>query len=412
MQQRTNRKFENMFSSNFTSFWAGHQQFVYKMFCIGISVRPIENNIHLAIIRGEISDVEDALENVDNLDLRNMDGKTPFMLAIEHERVEIADLLFDKECDVTKKESKFGNNALHISARMGNFHAAKKIMKANPELALSQNYEGNTPIHEAIKSRSMEVLNEMEEYKIDSLTIKNVEGENPLFLACKVGDKDIFEWFSGKVDFFNARGDRNYKGQTIEHYVCMLSKHDIVHHIKPLPDTKDYYGNLPIFYSVQNNDALMINKYFKKGKQYFHIKNFRNQNLFHIAGKYNSLEALQSITKDNAFLEELIKRDFKGDTPLHTAAKNGSVEVLEYFLSNCTPKFTEVENDFGLTPLEAVREKINLQESKEDDDKDEAKVKLHDLKRAEELLEQFDGWLVYEEKGDPDLKLFTTSHRI
>lgn len=59
----------------------------------------------------------------------------------------------------------------------------------------------------------------MEEFKIESLSIKNTEGENPLFLACKVGDRDIFEWFSGKIDFFKARGDRNYKGQTIEHYV-------------------------------------------------------------------------------------------------------------------------------------------------------------------------------------------------
>jgi len=149
----------------------------------------------------------------------------------------------------------------------------------------------------------------------------------------------------------------------------MLSKHDIVHHIKPLPDTKDYYGNLPIFYSIRNNDALMINKYFKKGKQYFHIKNFKNQNLFHIAGSYNCLEALNAITKNNIFFEELIKKDFKGDTPIHTAAKSGSVEVLEYYLSNCTSKFLEIENDFGLTPLEATKEKIKLLETNENNEK-------------------------------------------
>lgn len=304
---------------------------------------------------------------------------------------------------------------------MGNFHAAKSIMEANPDLAISQNYEGNTPIHLAIESRSMEVLNELEAFKVESLSIKNTEGENPLFLACKVGDKDIFEWFTGKVDFFKARGDRNYKGQTIEHYVCMLSKHDIVHHIKPLPDTKDYYGSLPIFYSIQNNDSLMINKYFKKGKQYFHIKNFRNQNLFHISGIFNSLEALQSITKNNIFFEELLKKDFKGDTPLHAAAKNGSTEVLEFYLNNCTQKFIETENDFGLTPLEAVKEKIKvIEESNKNEEKakDSEKTKIYDLKRAEELLEKFTDWIceerwnydiTYKEfisKCDPDLKLF------
>jgi ankyrin repeat protein len=176
--------------------------------------------IHLAIIRGEMSEVDKLIEkDENNLNLRDMDGKTPLILAIEHERVEIADLLFKKGADVSKRESKMGNNALHISAKMGNFHAAKNIMETNPSLALIRNFDSATPFHLAVDSRSKEVLVEMEEYKIESLGMKNIDGENPLFVACKVGDKDIFEWFSGKIDFFKARGDRNYKGQTIEHYV-------------------------------------------------------------------------------------------------------------------------------------------------------------------------------------------------
>ena len=164
--------------------------------------------------------------------------------------------------------------------------------------------------------------------------------------------------------------------------MCLLAKHDIVHHIKPLPDTKDYYGNLPIFYSIQNNDALMINKYFKKGKQYFHIKNFKNQNLFHVAGQFNSYEALLSIVKNNIFFEELLKKDIKGDTPLHSAAKNGSAEVLEFYMNNSGNKFLEMENDFGLTPLEAVKEKLKFLESEEGgEEDDELKSRIYDLKR-------------------------------
>mmetsp|Transcript_24832 Transcript_24832/g.24603 ORF Transcript_24832/g.24603 Transcript_24832/m.24603 type:complete len:388 (+) Transcript_24832:140-1303(+) len=339
-------------------------------------------DIHLAIIRGEISEVTKLLDEDDeNINLRDMEGKTPYMLSIEHERVEIADLLFKKGALVALTESKQGNTALHIAAKMGNFHAAKNIMEAEPQLALSTNFESQSPFHVAVESRSMEVLQEMEKYKIGSLQIKNTDGENPLFVACKVGDKDIFEWFGGKIDFFKARGDRNYKGQTIEHYVCLLTKHDIVHHIKPLPDTKDYYGNLPIFYSIQNNDALMIGKYFKKGKQYFHIKNFKNQSLFHVAGKYNAYEALISIVKNHIFFEELLKRDIKGDTPLHSAAKRGSAEVLEFYLKNCSNKFLEIENNFGHTPLEAVKDKIKFIESEEEKEDEIKKSETYDLKR-------------------------------
>lgn len=75
-------------------------------------------------------------------------------------------------------------------------------------------------------------------------------GENPLFMAAREGDAELFKWFYGHIDFFKARGDQNYKGQTVEHIVCLAKKIEIVDVIKPRPDTQDYYGNLPIFYSL------------------------------------------------------------------------------------------------------------------------------------------------------------------
>lgn len=78
------------------------------------------DKVHFACIRGELADVEDLVAADEAcINARNLDGKTPFMLAIEHERVEVANLLFQKGADVSKRESKFGNTALHIAARMG-----------------------------------------------------------------------------------------------------------------------------------------------------------------------------------------------------------------------------------------------------------------------------------------------------
>jgi len=34
--------------------------------------------------------------------------------------------------------------------------------------------------------------------------MKNYEGENPLFLAARIGNKAIFRFFIGKIDFFKA----------------------------------------------------------------------------------------------------------------------------------------------------------------------------------------------------------------
>jgi ankyrin repeat protein len=66
----------------------------------------------------------------------------------------------------------------------------------------------------------------------------------------------------------------------------------IVDSIKPRPDTKDYYGNLPIFYSIMNDDVEMIKKYFKKGREYYTLRNYKYETIFHIAGKYNALTCI------------------------------------------------------------------------------------------------------------------------
>ena len=84
--------------------------------------------IHFACIRGELGEVEELVGKDENcINSRNLDGKTPFMLAIEHERVEVANLLFQKGADISKRESKFGNTALHIAARMGNYYSYFRV---------------------------------------------------------------------------------------------------------------------------------------------------------------------------------------------------------------------------------------------------------------------------------------------
>jgi len=112
-----------------------------------------------------------------------------------------------------------------------------------------------------------------------------------------------------------------------------------VDEINPRPDTPDYYGNLPLFYSLQLNDLPMLEKQFTKGKEYFLLRNYKYETIFHVAGRYNALESLKFLIGRNVFIAEMLKRDYKGDTALHLAAKFGSYEMLEYMCSSVTPNF-------------------------------------------------------------------------
>lgn len=93
----------------------------------------------------------------------------------------------------------------------------------------------------------------------------------------------------GSNDYYKARGMQNFKGRTIEHMVCMHKKHAIVDEIDPRPDTPDYYGSLPFYYTLQQDDLPMIEKQFRAGSQYFSMRNYKYESPFHIAGKNNAL---------------------------------------------------------------------------------------------------------------------------
>ena len=123
----------------------------------------------------------------------------------------------------------------------------------------------------------------------------------------------------------------------------MTGKTGIVDSIQPrLEAIQDFYGNTPLHYAIAQNDTNMILKYFKMGSLYFEQRNFKYQSIFHIAGKHNSLLSLKALLGRSVFIEELLKKDFKGDTPLHSAAKSGSIDVLEFFMTACTPQFLEI----------------------------------------------------------------------
>jgi len=90
------------------------------------------------------------------------------------------------------------------------------------------------------------------------------------------------------------------------------------------------------------------------------MRNYKYESIFHIAGKNNALDSLQYIVGKTVFIDHMLKRDYEGNTPLHSAAKAGNLDILRWYCNLLTKGFLEIQNDFGLTPLEAAKEKALL----------------------------------------------------
>ena len=126
-------------------------------------------------------------------------------------------------------------------------------------------------------------------------------------------------------------------------------------------------------------------------------KTFKNENMIFIAAEHDSLEALEALVEGRVIVEELLMKNFKGDTPIHKAIKCGSARVLEYFLESITKDYTEFQNERGQTPWEAGKEKmIKLEETSPQS------VQLIKIGNCLHLMEHFSNYLTqanFEQKG-------------
>ena len=234
---------------------------------------------------------------MDVLEQRDMIGRTCFFLAVEEGRTDIIDFLIDSTqfptLNLFCKDTYEGDLPLHMAVRKGNHELAAKLFELNRDKCLAPNYKGHNPISLATQMQDLQMLELFTEYKYEALKKRDYLGENPLFECARNGNEDIFNWFCGNNEFFKARGMQNYKGQTIEHIVCMEKQLPIVDEIRPRPDIVDYYGNLPLYYTLQNNDVPMLEKYFHSTKEYFKLRNYKYETIFHVCAKHESLDALK-----------------------------------------------------------------------------------------------------------------------
>ena len=103
------------------------------------------------------------------------------------------------------------------------------------------------------------------------------------------------------------------------------------------------------------NDVALIQEMYKKQKDYFTLRNFKNQSIFHVAAKYNALDALKILIDIHVFSDELVKKDYNGNTPLTVAKKKQNRIIYDFFLEsipeNGKQVCQQIENDLGINAV-------------------------------------------------------------
>ena len=236
----------------------------------------------------------------------------------------------------------------------------------------------NSPIHVASRYGDIELFKHIE-VKTENKSPKNCSGKTPLHLAAFEGHLEICKWYitnigevdnidelgwtalhfaasNGQVEIFNyllENGADLYRsacGQTTLHLAAKCGSSKICKLIVEVHkgldiNNKDYNGNTPIHFAVEESQLETVKYLFDKGGD-LNSDDDEEDTPLHAAARFGNTEVVEFI------LEKVVDKNptnKNGDTPLNEAAKKGFLEIVKLlFISGGDLNYRNIERD---TPL-------------------------------------------------------------
>lgn len=355
-------------------FWAarnGHVRIVEYLVSLGGSYKMSDKNgrtpLHVAAMNGH-SPVVEYLVGIDS-DFHDVDGYAPIQSATLQGHVDVVKYLVS----LTDLKSYFeqktagGDSILHLAAVAGRSDIFKYLVSAlgavlDEDVSLKfylneKNHDGMTPFTCAVEYGHLEIIQFVfgvfNSKEMVEMLFEKVAGSTPLHVAIKNDRVDAVRYI---IEFI-----RNVE----EGEVSILQS---------LLEQKNKSGYTPLHLAALHNCGSVM-KYMINFYTNVHTTCDEGFTALHLASQEGHLDIVKhvvSFQNDNS-LEYLLRKTSIGNTPLHEAARNGQLNVVDFFITlinsaRCNEDVGLLkqhlfqENNDGYTPLElaAIGEHLDV----------------------------------------------------
>ncbi|CAM6038727.1 unnamed protein product [Sphagnum compactum] len=302
--------------------------------------------LHLAIEEGHAKLVQFLLKYCNTLDLEveNVAGQTPLHLATLGGHDEVVKVLLEHAELKLKLKNKDGNMPLHLASLGGHVKVVNIMWEHRTKLDLfSKNKDGNTIFHLATKGGHVEVVKVfMEEYLSKHLLNRpNKDWNTPLHLAIEEGHVNVVNTLLEIAGNQLGLNDKNKDENTPLHLATEGGHHSVVTKLLELVTTEKNIGLDP---KATNNGQKGANKL------NVNATNKEENTPLHLAAKEGHVKIVDVMLK---FAEKLTinANNIRGNTPLHLAAINGHVDVVNKLLELEFEVDLNIRNRQGQSPL-------------------------------------------------------------
>ena len=274
-----------------------------------------------------------------NINLQNEEGNTPLHVACRVEKMEyIQKLTQQPTCDLNIQDGN-GNTALHIAA-CSEWNSAEKIEcllecdRCDPNIT---NKQGYTPLHIAVHNQLDSVRRLLNSTKCNP-NIQTIHGNTTLHLSIHQKSATGIEPFlmcdKVNVNIQNRRGDTPLH-VAVKQEIPISVIEALAHHVHCNVSIANNEGMTPLQLLVKMKKLLVANVIVKKCS-HEDIKKMAiedRSDVLYNAVSENCVSLVQALAKLQRGKVNL-RYGLYGETLLHTACRNGYVEMTEIVLKN------------------------------------------------------------------------------
>ncbi|KAM0830608.1 hypothetical protein ACQ4PT_066102 [Festuca glaucescens] len=298
------------------------------------STTRVEKNtaLHLAASEGHILFVHHLLlqigMNMEMMVIQNIDGDTPLHLAVRAGHLEVVEHL------------------IHYSAW------ARGIDANLQEPTIVVNGKGNTPMHDALFQRKLDIALKLLEVNPRCAHELNGEMQSPFYIAVKEGllcvVKKIADQMSTAPVSITGTSMTALHQAVLDDSISTLKV--LLNDFVELVELTDSSGNNALHYAAWHNRVPMVSMLLKENSSLAFKKNIEHRTPLHMVAKYGSVQAATELLKQCPDTIKVV--DLDGRNAFHIAIINNKFSVFELLLKSELPEeiLNKQDND-GNTPL-------------------------------------------------------------
>ncbi len=140
------------------------------------------HHLHWAAVRDQPDVVQKLLDRGHDVDDRDINGRTPLMVAAAFDSRRAATVLLSHSADPMARDETSGDTALHFAALTGHAEIAELLLEHNADIAARSKHNGATPLHYAALYGHRKVIALLAE-RGAAIDVPDLHGVRPLQYA-------------------------------------------------------------------------------------------------------------------------------------------------------------------------------------------------------------------------------------